>query len=649
MRSRLLLLGWVIAIALAGCGGGSTGEASVEAAAGTLTSNGPSAAHNPAVNTTVVSSALAAADATIDPASYRVDFKVSSDWGSGFGGNVTISNTGAQKIQGWKLAFDFPHAINEIWNGRIVSQNGKRFVIQGETWNSYVDPGKSVSFGFNGSPGGGVTPPSGYALTGYVPPPSTPPPAGAVSATYATRDNWGSGSVGEIAIRNNSSTTVTSWTVKLDLDRTITNLWNARLAGRTGTVYTFTPESYNAQIAPGATVTFGFQGQPGNPVVSASQIVLTYNAGGTPTPTPTPTPAPTPTPTPPPTTKGYVSTQGSRLVDSNGNTVRLTGLNWFGLETSNFAPHGLWTRSLDSMLDQIAGLGYNCLRLPYCNQLFDAGATPNGIDFFKNPQLVGLNGLQIMDKVIEGCGKRGIRVMLDRHRPTSAGMSELWYTSEISEQRWINDWVMLATRYKGNPTVIACDLHNEPHGAATWGTGVASTDWRLAAERCGNAILAVNPDLLIVVEGVEVVDGHYYWWGGNLRAAGRAPVRLNVPNKLVYSPHDYPTSVYNQPWFSDPSYPANLAPLWDATWGYLAKQNTAPVLVGEFGTFYVKAVDRTWFETITAYMRDNNVNFTYWCWNPNSGDTGGILKDDWTTIHTDKQAVLHPLLAPLVP
>ena len=29
-------------------------------------------------------------------------------------------------------------------------------------------------------------------------------------------------------------------------------------------------------------------------------------------------------------------------------------------------------------------------------------------------------------------------------------------------------------------------------------------------------------------------------------------------------------------------------------------------------------------------------NFFYWSWNPNSGDTGGILKDDWLSVNTEK-------------
>nr|WP_245864228.1 cellulase family glycosylhydrolase [Paenibacillus donghaensis] len=73
---------------------------------------------------------------------------------------------------------------------------------------------------------------------------------------------------------------------------------------------------------------------------------------------------------------------------------------------------------------------------------------------------------------------------------------------------------MLAQRYADNPTVIGADLHNEPHGTASWGTGNLATDWRLASERAGNAILAVNPNWLILVEGIETnVQGNSssYW------------------------------------------------------------------------------------------------------------------------------------------
>jgi endoglucanase len=345
---------------------------------------------------------------------------------------------------------------------------------------------------------------------------------------------------------------------------------------------------------------------------------------------------------------GYWHTNGRQLLDANNQPVRMTGINWFGLETANYTPHGLWARGYKDMLDQMKSLKYNTIRLPFSNQLFDPGSTPNSIRFDLNPDLQGLSGVQIMDKIIDYAGQIGMKVLLDRHRPDSGGQSALWYTAQFPESRWISDWQMLARRYNGNTTVIGADLHNEPHGpqGSTWGTGSMTTDWRLAAERAGNAILAINSSWLIVVEGIDSFNGDGYWWGGNLQGAAQFPVRLNVANRLVYSAHDYATSVFPQPWFSDPSFPNNLPGIWNRMWGFLVQNNVAPVLLGEFGTTLADPRDETWLRALMNYLGtgSNGISFTFWSWNPNSGDTGGILNDDWTTVNTRKQNILNPFL-----
>ncbi|MFI6483073.1 cellulase family glycosylhydrolase [Nonomuraea sp. NPDC050663] len=368
---------------------------------------------------------------------------------------------------------------------------------------------------------------------------------------------------------------------------------------------------------------------------------------------------------------GYLRTFGNKIVDSTGATVRLTGINWFGMETDNKTFHGLWSSATwRAQIDKVASLGYNTLRVPYSNDALKPGATASGINDFVNPDLVGLSPLQILDKVIDYAGDKGMRVILDRHRPTAAGQSALWYVSATPETTWINDWKMLARRYAGNTTVIGADLHNEPHAEGTnpnatgacWGCGDPARDWRLAAERAGNAVLSANPNWLIFVEGVSCPSGGLSnvwdgdtsndedcgWWGGNLSKAGQFPVRLDVPNRLVYSPHDYATSVYRQTWFDAPNYPANLPAIWDKYWGYLYKQNIAPIMLGEFGTTLTANVDKVWLQELMKYLGTgvNGMSFTYWSWNPNSGDTGGIAKDDWISINQDKQDILQPYLIP---
>src|SRR5262249_55751253 len=146
-------------------------------------------------------------------------------------------------------------------------------------------------------------------------------------------------------------------------------------------------------------------------------------------------------------------TQGNQLVDAQGRNVKVAGVNWFGFESSTYAPHGLWARGYRSMMDQMKQLGYNTIRLPFSNQLFDAGSVPNGINFSLNPDLQGLTGLQIMDRIVAYAGQIGMRIILDHHRSEAGAGAEgsgLWYTSAYPESRWISDWVMLATRYAGN-------------------------------------------------------------------------------------------------------------------------------------------------------------------------------------------------------
>ncbi|NQX46433.1 cellulase family glycosylhydrolase [Paenibacillus tritici] len=349
------------------------------------------------------------------------------------------------------------------------------------------------------------------------------------------------------------------------------------------------------------------------------------------------------------TTGSYYHTSGSRIVDSQGNPAVFNGLNWFGFETANYSPHGLWSRSMDDVLDQVRAEGYNLIRLPFSSQMFDPASQANSIDYAKNPDLAGLTPIEIMDTLIEKAGQRGIQIFLDRHRPDSGGQSTLWYTAAYPESRWISDWVMLAARYANNPTVIGADLHNEPHGTASWGTGDLSTDWRLAAQRAGNAILAVNPHWLIIVEGIEQnVQGNTskYWWGGNLTGVRNYPVTLTVPNQVVYSPHDYGPGVAEQPWFSDPAFPANLPAIWDQTWGYISKENIAPLIMGEFGGRSVDtlSVEGKWQNKLVDYIGTNDLYWTYWTLNPNSGDTGGLLQDDWATWNRPKQLMLNRIM-----
>ncbi|MGD0615284.1 MAG: cellulase family glycosylhydrolase, partial [Verrucomicrobiota bacterium] len=493
-----------------------------------------------------------------------ISYQIQSDWGAGYVANWYITNHSATAINNWVFEFDQPIAsFQGAWNCALTgSSTGTHQVFTNLGYNATIPAGGFVTFGYQASPGG-LAAPTNYILNG-VPVTGT----GSQPLQITTTSPLPGGSV-SLAYSNNllaaGGQPPCSWSVSAgSLPDGLTLSTGGVISGTPNNNGTFNftasvTDATNAVATQALAITIGAL-----PAISVNDMSITRgNSSG---------PAP-----------GYYHTSGNQILDSNNQPVKFSGVAWFGLETANYSPHGLWTRGYKSMMNQMKSLGFNVIRLPYCNQAFDPGSAPNSIDYSQNPDLQGLTPIQIMDTVVAYAGQIGLRIFLDRHRPDSGSQSALWYTSQYSEQRWISDWTMLAQRYAGNPTVMGADLHNEPHSPATWGDG-STNDWRLAAERCGNAILSVNSNLLIIVEGTDNGPSGSYWWGGNLSAAGAAPVRLNVPGQLVYSAHDYPASIFPQTWFSAPNYPTNLPAVWDASWGYLFRENIAPIILGEFGS-----------------------------------------------------------------
>ncbi|HEY1256187.1 MAG TPA: cellulase family glycosylhydrolase [Terracidiphilus sp.] len=384
---------------------------------------------------------------------------------------------------------------------------------------------------------------------------------------------------------------------------------------------------------------------------------------------------------------GYWHTSGSKILDSNGDEVRMAGINWYGFETPDYIVHGLWAQDYHTVLNTIKSLGYNVIRIPFSNELVESNPVPSNYTTYAdggpvNQALYGQTALADLDTIVSYAGSIGLRVILDNHRSEAGETNEangLWYTSAYPQSNWIADWETMATRYSaskftfnGNPTVIGFDLRNEPHlsgsGATTgscW-TGDTSTNgcpvtltsqnWPVAAEAAGNAVLAINPKLLIFVEGNDCYSGVCGWQGGNLIGVANYPVKLNVANQLVYSAHDYGPNLYQQTWFNGSTTAANLDATWNKYWGYISADGTAPVWLGEFGTDNTSTdIENTapgsqgqWFESLVGYLQNNpSINWTYWALN--GEDTYGLLDGsyDATPGSALKQSELESIQFPL--
>lgn len=379
-------------------------------------------------------------------------------------------------------------------------------------------------------------------------------------------------------------------------------------------------------------------------------------------------PVPTKKFTPPPAGDDWLHVDGSQIKNAEGKTVYLTGINWFGYETGGANTlYGLDKCSLEESLDMLSKRGFNLLRIPICAEIIKDWQ--NGINAkpavstntFENPQLDSYNSLQVLDYTIEYLKHTGMKVMFDMHGASKDGYTDnLWYDKKISMEDFISAWKWLADRYKDDDTVIAVDLKNEPHGKYS-GSGVAKWDnsddpnnWKKAAEDIASEILKINPNLLIVVEGVEAYpkEGYDYsncgefttvcnWWGGNLRGVAKDPIKLSVPNKLIYSAHEYGPDIYMQPWFKkDFDINTLYEDCWKPNWYYIAEQNIAPILIGEWGGKLENETNKKWLNAFADFLAEKKVNHTFWSFNTNSVDTGGLIKADWKTVDEDKYEII---------
>ncbi|MFM0515101.1 glycoside hydrolase family 5 protein [Paraburkholderia sp. RL17-373-BIF-A] len=346
-----------------------------------------------------------------------------------------------------------------------------------------------------------------------------------------------------------------------------------------------------------------------------------------------------------PSAFGYAVVDG-KVTDDAGNVVQLRGVNWFGFETSTHVVHGLWARNWMDMIDQMQSLGFNAVRLPFCPATLH-GVAPESIDYDKNTDLRGLKSVEILDKMVAEFSRRGMYVLFDHHTPDCRDISELWYTNSYSQSQWIEDLKFVAKRYVAVPRVLGLDIKNEPHGSATWGTGNSSTDFDKAAELSASAVLEIAPKWLIAVEGIadsSTCSGNIpHFWGGNLEPIACAPLRI-PKSQLLLAPHTYGPDVHEQYYFRDPNFPKNMPAIWDTHFGRFSQ--SYGLLLGEFGGKYGQgnSLDVAWQNALIEYLVERGIDGGfYWSWNPNSGDTGGILLDDWNTVRTDKVNLLRKL------
>ncbi len=369
---------------------------------------------------------------------------------------------------------------------------------------------------------------------------------------------------------------------------------------------------------------------------------------------------------------GYLSTNGNQIVDGSGNPVRLACVGIFDWSSEG-------STTIPGDFAGLAAAGFNCVRYPWYDQTL-------------------ANDLATVDQMVVAANQYGVKIILDHHANEASVNANgtdngpaypcngLWYDAgganpvpgcpagNYTSAQVVANWQTVAQHYAGNSTVIGFDLQNEPHlspsywsvgpGGSTWGNG-GVTDIRLYYSNAAAAIQVVNPNVLIICEGVgnatsNLFNGQVPIGGGwDLTLAASNPVTSQIAHKIVYSEHDYPAAI------------AGVTPSIQAmnqTWGFLVSQNLYPVFVGEMGgsldgtndsSGSNLAAEQAWASTLVSYLNgeegsqggptfsgnQQGVSTDWWAWGYLRGESpdGTLTSASQSGLNSSQYAVYSQL------
>ncbi len=311
----------------------------------------------------------------------------------------------------------------------------------------------------------------------------------------------------------------------------------------------------------------------------------------------------------------FVKTDGSKIIDENGNAIGLYGTNLGGwlvqeswlvptdvgatygqidmmLELANrFGEDGMnrlldvyednWVTELD--FKRIKDLGLNCVRIPFTYMNLTNPIKKVGDNYERTPYAeltVDESKFARLDWAIEMCKKYSLYAILDMHGAVGSQSGNdhtgdiaypdggrLWGEDEIGEicrSKTKEIWVAIANRYKNEPTVAVYDLMNEP-GIKKNGNQTTTTRTHAYFDELYKAIREVDKNHIISVESCwtsfDLPDPAKYGW-----------------ENVIYQYHHYnwaSAGVANATYYGLQITANNLA----------TKKYNVPILIGEFNVW----------------------------------------------------------------
>ena len=425
--------------------------------------------------------------------------------------------------------------------------------------------------------------------------------APACSVEYTVTSQWSTGFQGAVKITNNMAA-LSGWSLSFDFaaGQKVSQGWNAQWS-QSGTTVTAVNESYNGSLATGASVSAGFLASwPGS---GSNDVPTSFKLNGTTCNVDT---QPTPPPSGPPSSGGApaLHVAGAKLVDADGKSRRLLGVNRSGAEFMCVQGRGIFDGPVDdTAIKAIADWKANTVRIPLNEECWLGLSTIQSA-------YGGVNYVNAVKDLVARVEAHGLTPILDLHwtygqyTGNSAGCSDVHATCQKpmpDRQYSPSFWTSVANTFK-NDQAVAFDLFNEPYpDRATSTTTQAWQCWRDGGTCPGIGYqVAGMQDLVDAVRGTGAK---------NVVLAGGLAYSNDLSQWLTYKPAD-PTGNLVAAYHGYNFNTCSSETCWNSTLATVAAQ--VPLVAGEIGE---NTCSHSFVDQVMKWFDDRGLSYLGWTWN----------------------------------
>ena len=339
-------------------------------------------------------------------------------------------------------------------------------------------------------------------------------------------------------------------------------------------------------------------------------------APGSPSTTTTTTVPSSPSAAPPTvsTTSGElgISVSGNHLINQDGDTVTLDGVNRSGTEyqcaqgsTNGEIGSAIFSGPSDaSSIAAMKTWGINAVRVPL-NE--DCWLGINGID----PAYSGANYQNAIMQYVQLLNAAGIYVILDLHVTAPGATLAVGQEPMPDADHSITFWTQVAAAYMNNPAVLF-DLFNEPYPSSTTTSPPTTAGrwncWLNGGSACGLPYVAAGMQTLL--DAVRATGSRNVVMIGGLNYAD------DLSAWLEYEPVD-PLNQIAASWHSYDYNSCTNTACWESTIEPVAEQ--VPVIAGEIGETDCTS---SYVDPLMAWMNQMGISYLAWAWTT-SASCGG--------------------------